>query len=70
MAQEKRVIVEADDPRSADLITVAIIGAPSLDRQRVMRVLAHLFGGDGGEWDGPAPNVRLLIEHSADPAEA
>lgn len=54
--------IPADDPTSADMVTVTISGTKSADRARVVKVLGHLFS-TGGEWDGPLPNVRLIVEH-------
>lgn len=45
-------------PRPDFVITVR--GYPGIDRARIARVLAHLFGSPD-EWDGPLPLATVEI---------
>lgn len=61
MPNARLLIVPASRPDDPEKLTVIVRGPQSADRLRLLKVLVHICG-DGGEWDGPIPNVELIAE--------
>lgn len=60
------LVLPAEYPDDEDKITVTIRGTKTTGRERVLKVLAHLFSTDA-EWDHGLPNVELVAERVEEP---
>ena len=62
--QQHLLVIPARDKDAADKLTLTLHGPQTPDRDRLVRVLAHLLGSDA-EWDSERPNCSFIVSMDA-----